>query len=65
MACKLNSILTPHIHWIVQPKIILHMAQTPTPTMAYLALETASFSLAADSFACMASIFLKISVPRP
>ena len=38
MACKLNSMLTPHIHWIVQPKIILPMAQTPTPTMAYVAM---------------------------
>ena len=63
MACKLNSMLTPHIHWIVQPKIILPMAQTPSPTMAYLALKTASFSFAADFFARMASTFLKISTP--
>ena len=64
MACKLNSMLTPHIHWIVRPKIILLMAQTPMPTMAYLALEIASFSFAAEFFARIASTFLKISAPR-
>ena len=53
MACKMNSMLTPHIHWIVRPKITLPMSQTPTPTMAYLALETASFLFATDSFACI------------
>ena len=63
MACKLNSILTPHIHWIVRPKTIMPMAQTPTTTMAYLALEIAYFSFVADSFARIASTFLKISTP--
>ena len=57
--------LTPHIHWIVQPKINMLLAQTPTPRMAYLALEIASFSFAADSFARMASTFLKIFTPPP
>ena len=65
----MHSMLTPHIHWIVRPKIMLPMAQNPTPTMAYLASETASFSFAsfsfaAASFARIASTFLKISAPR-
>ena len=63
MACRLNSMLTPHIHWIVRPKIILPMPQNPMPTMAYLALEIASFSFVADSFTRIASTFLKISTP--
>ena len=58
---KFNSILTPHIHCIVWPKIILPMPQTFMPTMAYLALETAYFSFATKSFACIASTFLKIT----
>ena len=52
------------IHWIVRPKIILPIARNPTPTMACLALEIASFSFAADSFARIASTFLKISALR-
>ena len=43
MSYKLDSMLTPHIHWIVRPKFILPMHQNPTPTMAYLALETTFF----------------------
>ena len=64
MACKMHSMLTPHIHWIVQPKFILPMGQNPMSTMAYLALEIASFSFATDSFARIASTFLKISAPQ-
>jgi len=52
MACKMHSMLTPHIHWIVRPKIILPMAQNPTPTMAYLALETAYFFFCIFFFCC-------------
>ena len=54
MACKSNSMLTPHIHWKVQPKIILAMVQNLMPIMAYLALKIASFSFAAD-FQCPTS----------
>jgi hypothetical protein len=62
MACKLNSMLMPQMHWIVSSKIIPSTCNVYKYD-GYLDLETASFSFAAASFVRIAAMFRKISGP--
>ena len=43
MACKLNSILTPHTHWIVRPKIFMPKGPNPYASDGLSSLRASFF----------------------